>query len=373
MASGLLQQANSKEAYARRLTAAASTAGWPFAAHGMQASDLLVVDDETRKLIEGHRPDSGPTLIAPTDLKDEGVDQQDRVFVLLRSGELAFVRDCKKRLPEHQIVSVTYGDAAEVTDLGAFLKDHELYVLMGSEASGKRELAELLVANDMLSAGPVFTAVSEAWSSWCQDFKFVRHAVRVLRGLANQKTSPRLCLVVSLEQLEQLRVSRTFVPAKFMSFANRYAAKCIYFQNRDKLHVASLQYLLSERGAFSLYDADISDESIEAPSAAILRAFILKILTTEIRFERFLANLNWARVVAAEDVSTSPAKVVNMLTIFMETRLKDQVKVPERAQPVTLPKWASNMTDFYLDDMQEMLGIKLNEVGSYELSTLPTE
>lgn len=373
MAGRLLQNRNSAEFSARRLAEVAKAAGWPFLICGMRATDTLVVDNETRKLIEGHRPDDGPALLDPAEMADEGVKREGRVFVLLRRGEQACVRLYRKQMPEQEIVSVTYGDASEVNDFDAFLEEHELYVLLGSEASGKRELAELLAVNDMLQAAPVFNAVGDAWFRWCGDFDFVRHAAKVLAGMAAQKKSQHLCLLVSLEQLEQLRVSRAFVPATFKRFANRYGVKCIYFLNRDKLYVASLQYLLSKKGAFSVYEANLSDETIEPPSSTELCAFILNILTNEVRFERFLGNLNLARVVAAEDVSSNPAAVVNMLTAFMETGLRNQVKVPEQTQAVPLPKWAAEMTASYLDDMHEMLSVELNELGSYQPSRLPAD
>ena len=371
---GMAVQSGRSDAHLiQQLAGAAKISGWPFATYEMQASDVLVVDGETRKLIEDHKPATGPSLLAPEELKMEAVPDGGRVFVLMRQGERAFVRSLKKQAPEQTIVSVTYDDAVDVASLGKFPGNRRLYILAGSDASGTHELTNLLSVNSVMQSVPVFDAVSDAWSQWCRDFEFVRHVIRILGNTETEAQPRHLYLGISLEQLERLRASGIFSLETLKRFIVKYGIKCIYFLNRNKLHVAALQYLKGENGVFSTEQIELADKTAAQPSSAKLREIVLNILANEVRFERFLEDVASVRVIASDDVRGNPAAVVNMLTAFMETGILRQIKIPEHEKSKALSTWVSGMAKAYREDMHEMLGVEINELGSYQPSTFPAD
>ncbi len=346
------------------LQKAAQSTLWPFGPFGMQASDLLVVDSETKSLIEGHKPDTGPALCGP-EMLDSDRPVEGRVFVLLRTGERAFARKLKQQRPNQEIISVTYGDALNATDIKDVLADRRFVVLVGAATSGKGRLAQLLAVNNVAQTVPAFTAISEAWSNWCNDYEFARHITNVLASFARQQNSKLLGISVNLEQLESMRRSKAFLPAAFKQLAARYQVKCLYFMNRNKFDLAALQHLVSETGVYSVDELGKATESVKPPTVMQLRDITLKLLMNETVFEGFLGKLDAVRVIAALDVETSPVAVVNALVTFLETGILRQVSIPEQERPYRLPAWYGTMAKPYVADMEEMLGIERNDMDSY--------
>lgn len=346
----------------------AAALNWPFAAHAMNAEDVLIVDGKTQKAIEGHNPENGPRLMSPETALQETGQSGGRIFVLMASGEKEFVRRLERSLSGVTIVSVTYGSAVSVRSAKDLLEGLRFSLLFASPGSGTDYVVDLMQANRMATTIDLFDSISAAWIAVAIDFSPVRFAASKISALDATKTRGKVCVRLSIDCLETMRKRRLFLPKSIKLYSVRMNARCIYMVRRSKADQAALLRIARE------YPPEVSREPAKAglkyskskmPPSEDLLPIAIDLMEMEVRFEKFLGNLPQLRVLTFEEAKTSPVDILNMLASFLGSGLLRKVNVLDVKPYDFAPKWCSRSRKQFKKDAESFFGLEINDVGSY--------
>lgn len=363
----LMAQSLSGDALKQALTEQVTAEAWPYKAMAIRPEDMLLVDEGAADIVSGCCPEGMQEPVLCTKFDPSGLAVDARVFVLMQSGEREAVLNLQTRYPEISFVSVTYGEATKLAALKPLVRSLDITILVSSPVSGADYLEALINANKAAQICRATDDIISLWGQYADDYSFIRQVL----GRARQKKAlmPKkpICLVLDIDEFVALHQSGVFAHRTFKRVCDSYDLGCIYMMRRNKaLHAASIK-LLQGSNFRSLRAATSKGLGIgnTQPELSALRSIVLWIIGLEIRFERFLSNLSEVRVICFEELQDNPAAVYTMLALFLGIGSPKKIRVINAAPYDLEVPWSKGMQADFKADVQEFLGVKRNDVGSY--------
>lgn len=340
---------------------------WPFSACGMASDDILICDAEIRDILSGSAAKRQIQLVVGDELSDETASAAARIFVLLRKGEVAEVRRLKRRFGEATIISVTYGDQVQIARLSDALKPIDLTILVGSSCCGAPYLTRLIADNNLATAMDLANGDEAAWALCQHDFNPVRLALAKMTDATGA-----VVLHVGLGLLENFRIRSLLSHLKLKLFIKRMDAQVLYMQRRNKADQAAMLALAARRksGLSLPFVCGVSAINVgERPDFEGIRQIAFAILEQEIRFERFLTNLDDIKVIAFEELLENPVDLIKMVSGSLGHGIPKKITILDPKEYQLQTAWADQNRAEFKNTMLDYLGISKNKHGSFATQT----